>query len=64
MLAKDIRWHQLFQNYTKTLPQMGRFFQQKRLNELEEQGLIKSFEYTYELSWHTLRDYMQYQGNI
>jgi len=43
---------------------MGRFFQQDQLNELEEQGLIKAFEYTYELSWHTLRDYMQYQGNI
>ena len=42
---------------------MGRFFQQDQLNELEEQGLIKAFEYTYELSWHALRDYMQYQGN-
>ena len=63
MLAKDIRWHQCFQNYMKALRQMGRFFQQDQLNELEEQGLIKAFEYTYELSWHVLRDYMQYQGN-
>jgi len=47
----------------KALRQMDRFFQQGQLNELEEQGLIKSFEYTYELSWHTLKDYMQYQGN-
>jgi nucleotidyltransferase substrate binding protein (TIGR01987 family) len=63
MCAKDIRWHQRFQNYMKALRQMGRFFQQDQLNELEEQGLIKAFEYTYELSWHVLRDYMQYQGN-
>jgi len=34
---------------------MGRFSQQDQLNELEEQGLIKAFEYTYELSWHALR---------
>jgi len=63
MLAKDMRWHQRCQNYMKALRQMGRFFQQDQLNELEEQGLIKAFEYTYELSWHKLRDYMQYQGN-
>ena len=48
----------------KALQQMDRFFQQDQLNELEEQGLIKSFEYTYKLSWHVLRDYMQYQENI
>ena len=55
MCAKDIRWHQRFQNYMKALRQMGRFSQQDQLNELEEQGLIKAFEYTYELSWHALR---------
>ena len=29
---------------------------------MEEQGLIKSFEYTYELGWNTLKDYLEYQG--
>ena len=51
MAVHDIRWHQRFQNYnTKVLQQMDRFFQREQLNELEEQGLIKAFEYTYELS--------------
>jgi hypothetical protein len=26
------------------------------LNEREQQGLIKAFEYTFELAWNTLRD--------
>ena len=31
---------------------------------MEEQGLIKAFEYTYELAWNTLKDYLQYQGGF
>jgi len=29
---------------------------------LEKQGLIQSFEYTYELAWNTLKDYFEDQG--
>ena len=32
------------------------------MNELEKQGLIKSFEYTYELAWNTIKDYFESQG--
>ena len=56
MTVQDILWQQFFQNYTRDLQKMGRFFQQEQLNELEERGLIKAFEYTYELSWYKLRD--------
>ena len=50
MTVQDIRWQQRFRNYMKVLQQMGRFFQEERLNELEEQVLIKAFEYIPELS--------------
>ena len=29
---------------------------------MEEQGLIKSFEYTYELAWNTMKDFYESQG--
>jgi predicted P-loop ATPase len=32
----------------------------KRLSDIEEQGLIKSFEFTYELAWKTMKDYLEY----
>jgi len=32
------------------------------LNELEKQGLIQAFEYTYELAWNTIKDYFEGQG--
>ncbi len=64
MENKDIRWHQRFDNYNKALMQLEKFIQKgDNLNELEEQGLIKVFEYTYELAWNVLKDFLQDQGN-
>lgn len=34
----------------------------EELNKFEEQGLIKAFEFTYELAWTTLKDFLNYQG--
>lgn len=58
----DIRWQQRFNNLKKAFAQLSRFIEQKELNELEEQGLIKAFEYTFELSWKTLQDLLKYKG--
>ena len=59
---KDIRWHQRFINFNKAFNQLERFIEKKVLNEMEEQGLIKSFEYTYELAWKTLQDLLKEKG--
>ena len=58
----DIRWQQRFINFNKAFSQLERFMQEKSLNEMEEQGLIKAFEYTYELSWKTLQDLLKDKG--
>lgn len=34
------------------------------MNELEQQGLIQVFEYTYELAWNTIKDFYENQGEI
>ena len=62
-MAADIRWQQRFMNYMRALEQLERFFEPPALNEREQQGLIKAFEYTYELAWNTLRDLLRSQGN-
>lgn len=61
---KDIRWQQRFANFNKALNQLERFISQENLNELEMQGIIKAFEYTYELSWKTLQDLLKEKGYI
>ena len=58
----DIRWKQRFENYRKAVGQLTRFIEKGELNEFEEQGLIQSFEYTYELAWNTLKDLLEDQG--
>ena len=62
IMNEDIRWKQRFSNYKKALAQLTKFIDQDELNELEKQGLIKAFEYTHELAWNLLKDYLQDQG--
>ncbi len=59
---QDIRWKQRFSNYLKALAQLQKFIDKGNLSELEKQGLIKAFEYTYELAWNTLKDFLTYRG--
>ena len=62
---QDIRWRQRFSNYEKALGQLGSAVELRRqrpLSDLERQGLIQAFEFTYELAWNTLKDYLAYQG--
>jgi len=61
-LNSDIGWEQRFVNFNKAFSQLERFIQTGDLNEMEEQGLIKAFEYTYELSWKTLQDLLKDKG--
>ena len=62
MELDNIRWKQRFANYLKALSQLSRFIEKGDLNELEKQGLIQSFEYTYELAWNVIKDFYEYQG--
>lgn len=61
-MENDIRWVQRLQNWNRALAQLTKFMQRDELNELEEQGLIQSFEYNHELAWKTQKDYLEDQG--
>lgn len=62
MKNPDIRWIQRFSNFNKALRQLTKFVETGALNELEEQGVIHSFEYNYELAWNTIKDFYENQG--
>lgn len=61
----DIRWQQRFQSYMQVLSQLEgavQLSEQRELSDLENQGLIQGFEYTYELAWNVIKDFYLYQG--
>lgn len=64
---QDIRWIQRFHNYERALSQFNAaiaLFKERPLSNLERQGMIQAFEFTHELAWKTLQDYLRYQGIV
>ena len=65
MSNRDIRWVQRFNHFIKALSQLQEavaLAQQRPLSKLEEQGLIQAFEFTHELAWNTLKDFLEDRG--
>lgn len=65
MNQEDIRWQQRFSNYKKALSRLDEAVSlslQRPLSQLEKQGLIQGFEFTYELGWNVLRDFLRQSG--
>ena len=61
----DIRWRQRFQSFRKAFAQLfaaADLAKQRKLSELEQQGLIQAFEFTHELAWNTLKDFLESRG--
>ncbi len=64
-MTDDIRWKQRFDNFGRALQKLTEAVElsgQRPLSDLERQGLIQAFEFTHELAWNLLRDYLLYQG--
>lgn len=62
---KDIRWIQRLNHFEKALLQLKLatdLASQRTLSDLEKQGLIQIFEFTHELAWNVLKDYIEYHG--
>ncbi|PCJ21212.1 MAG: nucleotidyltransferase [Candidatus Cloacimonadota bacterium] len=64
-MTNDIRWEQRFYNFKKALIQLQHavdLSSSRELSHLEKQGLVQGFEYTHELAWKTLKDFLEYRG--
>lgn len=64
-MADDTRWIQRHNSYCKalrTLESAVELSQTRQLSDLEEQGLIQGFEFTFELAWKLLKDYLESKG--
>lgn len=62
---KEIRWKQRFQNFSRAYTLLNSALEENDIDDLsnlEQEGVIQRFEYTYELAWKTLKDYLEYNG--
>lgn len=65
MSEQEIRWVQRYRHFLRALSQLEKAVQLangRPLTELEEQGLIQAFEYTHELAWNVLKDFLKDRG--
>ena len=64
-MKEQARFRQRLENFGKALDNLNEALALKKvraLSKLETQGLLKSFEFTYELAWKSMKDYLEYQG--
>lgn len=62
MEKKDIRWKQRYGNYKDALSFLRESAAKKHFSELEKAGIIQTFEFTFELAWKTIKDYLNEKG--
>ena len=62
----DIRWKQRFQNFERAYKLLSEALQRgpSALSALEKEGVIQRFEYSLELAWKVLKDYLEASGSI
>lgn len=64
MNSIDIRWKQRFTNFTKAYVKLREAVEKEDLNELERNGLVQRFEFTLDLSWKVMKDFLEEKGFV
>jgi len=61
-MDKLIRFRQRFKNLENAYKFLDESMKIEKYSPLEEAGVIQSFEFTFELSWKTLKDFLEANG--
>jgi len=66
MNRQDIRWQQRFNNFQRAFLLLREAMEKdsNQLSQLEKEGIIQRFEYTFELAWKVLKDKMENDGIV
>ncbi len=64
-MSPDVRWKQRFNNFDRAFALLEDALKDvEGLSLLEKEGAIQRFEYTLDLAWKTLKDYLEYSGLV
>jgi nucleotidyltransferase substrate binding protein (TIGR01987 family) len=64
-MNNDERWRQRFQNFENAYNAFCRTikrYDDERDDEIFRMALVQAFEFTYELAWKTMKDYLENEG--
>ena len=63
-MEQDIRWKQRFENYENVLTHLeeGIIYYDVNPINLVKDGIIQRFEFTHELAWKVMKDFLEYEG--
>lgn len=62
-MSTDVRWRQRFEHFENALRLLREALADaERLSALEKEDAVQRFEFTTELAWKTLKDYLEHQG--
>ena len=60
--SDEIRWKQRLENFGNAVSHLTEACNRGSYSRLERAGLIKTFEFCFELSWNVLKDLLFYEG--
>ena len=65
-MPDEIRWHYRFKNFSRAFSLLREALEKegRALNQLEREGVIQRFEYTFELAWNLLKDRLEHDGIV
>jgi len=65
-MSPDVRWKQRFSNFDRAFVLLREALERgpSALSALEKEGVIQRFEYTFELAWKLLKDYLDAEGAV
>jgi nucleotidyltransferase substrate binding protein (TIGR01987 family) len=66
-MSSTKRWRYRLDNYKKALGLLREGIELRKtkvLSSLEAEGVIQRFEYTWELAWKMLKDYLEHEGVV
>ena len=62
-MEQDIRWKRRFSNYLNALSHLSEAVESvHNPSDLEKEGTIQRFEFTHELAWKVMKDFLEYEG--
>ncbi len=64
-MNSESRWQVKLRNFEKVLARLRdavELARSRELSDLEEQGLIQSFQFTHELAWKTMKAFLEEKG--